>query len=103
MSLVEKYNQVKDSQSALSTRLDKKIAELQYQRPTLSDAEINLKQELSRELENIAAYKQKFEQIKRKHQYQDAQLRKSMISEDTDHKSAVSSQLKSIKEMIAFQ
>lgn len=106
VSLVKKYDQIKESQSALSNRLDKKIAELQYQRPTLSDAERNLKQELSREKENIALYREKFEKIKRKHRYQDEQVRKAKINGETEPmwESALSSQLKeSFKETIANQ
>ncbi|XP_017478042.1 PREDICTED: nuclear pore complex protein Nup88-like, partial [Rhagoletis zephyria] len=76
IKLMKKYEQTKDAQSLLSARLDKKIAELQYQRPTLSDAEITLKEEMTAEVENIAAYKAKYEQIKRKQRYQEAQLRK---------------------------
>lgn len=106
VSLVKKYDQIKESQSALSNRLDMKIAELQYQRPTLSDAERNLKQELTRETENIALYREKFEKIKRKHRYQDEQVRKAMINGETEPRweSALSSQLKeSFKETIANQ
>ena len=105
VNLTKKYDQIKESQSALSNRLDKKITEIQYQQPTLSDAEINLKHELSREKESISEYRQKFEQIKRKHRYQDAQLRKAMINEDSDPKweSTLSSQLNNIKEMLAYQ
>lgn len=110
MQLTQKYELVKDSQSALSARLDRKIAELQYQRPTLSDAEIKLKDELTVEMENIAEYRQKYEQIKRKHRYQDAQLRKAMINDDAGEGArqehfgaAVLSQLNSIKEQLTCQ
>ena len=89
----------------MSIRLDKKMTEIQYQRPTLSDAELNLKQELSREQENVGLYRQKFEQIKRKQGYQDSRLRKAMINDDTDPKweSTLSSHLKNVKDMIAYQ
>lgn len=109
---MQKYELVKDSQSELSTRLDRKIAELQFQRPTLSDAEIKLKEELMVEMENISEYRQKYEQIKRKHRYQDAQLRKAMINDESgdagllsarQDSGSVLSQLNSIKEQLTCQ
>lgn len=116
VQLMKKYEQAKDSQSVLSARLDKKIAELHYQRPTMSDAEISLKEELTTELENIASYRAKFEQIKRKQRYQEAQVRKMLVTNDVGvevnggeaAKSAATSavlmpQLNKIKEQLTCQ
>lgn len=105
VNIVKKYDEIKEAQNSLSIRLEKKITEIQYQRPTLSEAELNLKNELSREHENINAYREKLDQIKRKHRYQEVQLRKSLINDEIESKwqSTSSSHLKNIKDMLSFQ
>ncbi|KAI2804891.1 Nuclear pore complex protein [Blomia tropicalis] len=104
-SLVKKCDLTKERLSSLSLRLDKKFAEIQYQRPTLSVAEINLKQELMTQQENIINYKQKLDQIKRKHRYQKAQILKSAVIDETEPKYDLSlyCQMKNIKDMLANQ
>lgn len=102
--LVDKYDGVKEFQRKLSLRLEKIITEIQNQRPTLSDAELKIKEDLDKQQKNVDAYKQKLEQIKQKHLYQ-TQIRKSLQNDDEIGLQELSSslQIANIKKVLASQ
>lgn len=93
----------------LTFRLEKIFANTQNQRPTLSDAELKLKDEMDKELKNLSVYVEQFDQIKQKRQYQEAQFKKfspyKSKSNCLENNMGIQSQhiIKNIKKMLTQQ
>ena len=115
LSLVEKYDETRERQEQLTNRIDKVLELLQYQRPDLSKAELNLRDELNRLSSKLTAHKSKLEQIKLKSKYQSQHKQQTTLS-TTNHRSTTNgdptkvqstilspNQIKSIKQMLANQ
>ena len=122
LDLVNKYDDTRERQEELTNRIDKILELLAFQRPELSEAELRLRDELSRVSEKLKAHNKKLEQIKVKHKYQSLQREQLNGKESSAgalgvYRSPVSSsgatglpsgvpspnQIKGIKEMLANQ
>lgn len=108
--MVDKYDFIKDRSNHLTARLEKIFANTQNQRPTLSDAELKLKEEMNKELKNLSLYVEQFDQIKQKRQYQEGQFKKFSPHKSNSNNGlaanmGIQSQylIKNIKKMLAQQ
>lgn len=115
VKLTEKYDKIQEMTNFLTERLENIITLVQKQRPEMSNAELKLSEQLTKELQHLNEYREQFELIRQKRRYQDMQIQKyslqqsSVIYDDDDDDSPPESQLqspiqiKNIKQMLAKQ
>ncbi|CAG2157020.1 unnamed protein product [Oppiella nova] len=110
--LVDKYDETRERQEGLTERINKVLECLQFQRPELSAAEMQLRDELNLIRERVGAHRNKLQQIQVKCKYQ-TQHNQQIGDQSTDlssaqrgspHKPIPSpNQMKGIREMLANQ
>ncbi|XP_054168254.1 nucleoporin 88-like [Oppia nitens] len=115
--LIDKYDTTRERQEELSNRIDKVLENLQFQRPELSGAEIQLREELNSVTDKLSSHRNKLQQIKVKCKYQTQQNQQlddnngAQQQHNRQQRSLLSNQItipspnqiKSIKEMLANQ
>lgn len=109
--LAEKYDDAQTKQHALLGRIEKVLQLLHNKLPVLSDAELNMKQELATCEEKLKLYQSSLDQIKMKQNYQSEKTQDLESSSHTnvsavkrqENTSISGNQLKHLKEILATE